>query len=59
MNHLGLFITGTLVFLIVLAAAGLLVWGAILDGRYVAKEREAASDLASERAKRAKPVRAA
>lgn len=40
MNHLGIFIAGTLVTLAVTTALALLVWGAILDGRDEAERRE-------------------
>lgn len=39
MSHLGLFAAGVFVTLIVTAALGLLIWGAILDGREEAKQR--------------------
>jgi len=37
MNTVGLFAVGVVVTLIVAAALGLLVYGAILDGRYAAE----------------------
>ena len=37
MSAVGLFVIGMVVTLIVCAALGLLVWGAILDGRYAAE----------------------
>ena len=40
MNHLGIFVAGVVVTLIVTAALALLVWGAILDGRDEARRRE-------------------
>lgn len=40
MNSAGLFIYGFIVTILVVAAAGLLVWGAILDGRYENEMRE-------------------
>jgi hypothetical protein len=40
MNHVGIFIAGTLVTLVVTTALALLVWGAILDGRDEAERRE-------------------
>ena len=40
MNSAGLFIYGFIVTILVAAAAGLLVWGAILDGRYENEMRE-------------------
>jgi hypothetical protein len=39
MNHLGILVAGVLVTLIVMGALGLLVWGAILDGREEARQR--------------------
>jgi hypothetical protein len=39
MNHLGLFVAGVAVTLIVAASLALLVWGAILDGREEAHQR--------------------
>jgi hypothetical protein len=39
MNHVGLFVAGAAVTLIVAAALTLLVWGAILDGREEARQR--------------------
>ncbi len=51
MSNLGLFAVGVAVTLLVLAALGLLVWGAILDGRYDNEQRAAAED-ASTRARR-------
>ena len=41
MSNLGLFVVGTLVTLLVTASMGLLVWGAILDGRDEKARREA------------------
>jgi hypothetical protein len=40
MNHVGIFIAGTLVTIAVTGALALLVWGAILDGRDEAQRRE-------------------
>ena len=40
MNHLGIFLVGIGVTLIVASALALLVWGAILDGREEARQRE-------------------
>ena len=40
MNHLGIFLVGIGVTLIVASALALLVWGAILDGREEAGQRE-------------------
>jgi hypothetical protein len=39
MNDPGLFVAGVMVTLIVASALGLLVWGAILDGRDEARRR--------------------
>ena len=39
MNAVGLFAIGVVVTLIVVAAPGLLVYGAILDGRYAAQHK--------------------
>jgi len=45
MSNLGLFVVGTFVTLLVAASMALLIWGAVLDGRYNdashADEREA------------------
>jgi len=41
MSNAGLFAVGTLVTLIVFSALALLVWGAVLDGRYEAEQHEA------------------
>ena len=49
MSNIGLFAVGVVVTLLVMAALALLVWGAILDGRYEDEQR-AASDEASTRA---------
>jgi hypothetical protein len=38
-SHVGLFVAGTVVTLIVSASLALLVWGAILDGREEARQR--------------------
>ena len=43
MSHVGLFLVGTAVTLITVAALALLVWGAILDGRDQARVRELAA----------------
>ena len=40
MNHVGLFLAGIGVTLIVGASMALLIWGAILDGREEAKQRQ-------------------
>ncbi len=50
MSSLGLFAVGVVVTLLVMAALALLVWGAILDGRYEDEQRKA-SDDASTRAR--------
>ena len=50
MSNIGLFAVGTVVTLLVMGALALLVWGAILDGRYEDEQRTAADD-ASTRAK--------
>ena len=47
MSNIGLFAVGTAVTLLVVAALGLLVWGAILDGRYEDEQRTAADDAAA------------
>jgi hypothetical protein len=39
MSHVGLFVAGVLVTLIVSASLALLVWGAILDGREETHQR--------------------
>jgi hypothetical protein len=39
MSHVGLFVAGVLVSLVVTASLALLVWGAILDGREDARQR--------------------
>ena len=39
MSTVGLFIVGTLVTLVVAASMALLVWGAVLDGRYEREQR--------------------
>ena len=39
MNHVGIFICGAIVTLIVAASLTLLIWGAILDGREEARQR--------------------
>lgn len=55
MSHLGLFVAGVLVTLIVTASLALLVWGAILDGREEARQRAlrvAEESGASRRARR-------
>ncbi len=44
MSSIGLFAVGVVVTLLVVAALGLLVWGAILDGRYENEQRAAAED---------------
>ena len=44
MSNIGLFAAGVVVTLLVVAALALLVWGAILDGRYENERRAAAED---------------
>jgi hypothetical protein len=44
MSNVALFAAGTVVTLLVVAALALLVWGAILDGRYENEQRAAADD---------------
>src|SRR4030095_15231761 len=39
MNHLGIFISGAIVTLVVAASLTLLIWGAILDGREEERQR--------------------
>jgi hypothetical protein len=39
MNHVGIFISGAIVTLVVAASLTLLIWGAILDGREEARQR--------------------
>ena len=39
MNHLGIFLAGVGVTLIIASALALLAWGAILDGREEARQR--------------------
>lgn len=41
MSSLGLFLVGTLVTLLVAGSMALLVWGAILDGRYEQEQQRA------------------
>ncbi len=57
MSNLGIFLVGTLVTLIVLSALGLLVWGAIMDGRYNDEHRVA--DEAARGDRPGRPVNAA
>jgi hypothetical protein len=45
MSGIGLFVVGAVVTLITLAGLGLLVWGAVLDGR---EEREVRARMSSE-----------
>ncbi len=47
MSNLGLFAVGVVVTLLVVAALALLVWGAIMDGRYDNEQRAAAEDASS------------
>ncbi len=51
MSNIGLFVVGGFVTLLVVAAMALLVWGAILDGRYE-NERRAADEEAAARSSR-------
>lgn len=44
MSNVGLFAVGVVVTLLVFGALALLVWGAILDGRYENEQRAAAED---------------
>ncbi len=44
MSNVGLFAVGAVVTLLVVAALALLVWGAVLDGRYENEQRAAAED---------------
>ncbi len=57
MSNLGIFLVGTLVTLIVLSALGLLVWGAIMDGRY--NDAHRAADEAARGDRPGRPVNAA
>ncbi|MGZ8783451.1 MAG: hypothetical protein ACXWZB_08145 [Gaiellaceae bacterium] len=43
MSNVGLFAAGAVVTLLVFAALALLVWGAILDGRYDDEQRAASA----------------
>ncbi len=47
MSNIGLFAVGTVVTLLVMAALALLVWGAILDGRYEDEQRTASEDTST------------
>jgi hypothetical protein len=49
MNHLGIFLAGVGVTLIVTTALALLVWGAILDGREEARQRALRRDRSNVR----------
>ena len=44
MSNIGLFAVGAVVTLLVVAALALLVWGAVLDGRYENEQQAAAED---------------
>ena len=57
MSNIGLFAIGAVVTLLVAASMALLIWGAILDGRYD-NERRAAEEEASSRANGAQTPRA-
>ena len=61
MSSLGLFLVGSVITLLVAASIGLLIWGAIMDGRYQSEQR-AAEDETSARllpSQPGQPVRAA
>ncbi len=58
MSNIALFAVGCVVTLLVAAAIALLVWGAILDGRYN-HEQQAAEDDASMQSKGARALHAA
>jgi len=47
MSNIGLFAVGAVVTLLVVAALALLVWGAVLDGRYENEQRAAAEDAST------------
>jgi len=47
MSSIGLFAVGTGVTLIVLTALALLVWGAVMDGRYEGEQRQAAEEASA------------
>lgn len=47
MSNVGLFAVGAVVTLLVVAALALLVWGAVLDGRYENEQRAAAEDAST------------
>ena len=47
MSSIGLFAVGAVVTLLVVAALALLVWGAVLDGRYENEQRAAAEDAST------------
>ncbi len=47
MSNIGLFAVGAVVTLLVVAALALLVWGAVLDGRYEDEQRAAAEDAST------------
>ncbi len=47
MSNIGLFAVGVVVTLLVVAALGLLFWGAILDGRYEDEQRAAEEDAST------------
>lgn len=56
MSNVGLFVMGFFVTLLVVASLGLLVWGAIMDGRYDDEQRVAEADRAAPQ--RETPLRA-
>ncbi len=58
MSNIGLFAAGAVVTLLVFAALALLVWGAILDGRYNDEQR-AATAAEPPRARQSPAVHAA
>lgn len=57
MSNIGLFAIGCVVTLLVAASMALLIWGAILDGRYE-NDRRAAEEETSSRASGAQTRRA-
>jgi hypothetical protein len=56
MNHLGIFIAGAIVTVIVAASLTLLIWGAILDGREEAHQRALRGQRDLEPVRRARNV---
>ena len=57
MNNIALFAIGTVVTLLVVGAMLLLVWGAILDGRYENERQATEKDAALLRATQKKALR--